>query len=55
MLGIFIYICVFLYRHDIKCITVHGLMSAGVSLVAHSTEEGLIPKTFRTLALFSDL
>ncbi len=35
----------FLYLRDIKCIMViHGLMSAGVCLVAHGTEEGLIPE-----------
>ncbi len=50
---IYIYI---LYPCDIKCITViHGLMSAGVCLVAHGTEEGLIPENvlhFCTFALF---
>ncbi len=55
--NIYIYICVyFLYPHDIKCITViHGLMSAGVCLVAHGTEEGLIHENVLhscTFALF---
>ncbi len=49
-----IYICVFFCIFVILSV-LHVLMSAGVCLVAHGTEEGLIPENilhFCTFALF---